>query len=104
MTDDDNQILIPDSFLALYSRPGSLKLTEPVARVRERYELCEDLAQMLTGQASAKLHELGLAEQDVLGKMLEGLVVEGSPVLPAEAAWVTRRLAELMGWEPLAPG
>ncbi len=102
MSDDDNQILIPDSFLALYSRPGSLKLLEPVAHVRERYEWCEDLAQMLTDQASAKLHELGVTERDVLGKMQEGLALEGSPVSPAEAIWVVHRLAELLGWEPLS--
>ena len=103
MTDDDNQILIPDSFLALYSRPGSLKLTEPVAHVRERYELCEDLAHMLTDKASEKLHELGVAEQDVLARMLQALLGETSPVQPMEATWVARRLAELLDWAPLPP-
>ncbi len=104
MNDDDNQILIPDSFLALYSRPGSLKLTEPAARVRERYELCEDLAQMLMEPAGSKLHERGMSEADVLGQMQAGLAVEGSPVQPPEAEWVVRRLAELLGWEALPPG
>ena len=96
---DDNQITVPDSFLALFTRPGGYRLTEPVVVVRERYELCEDLAQMLTEQASAKLHELGITEQDVLHKMLQGLTAPDSPVPPAQAEWVVRRLAELLGWE-----
>jgi len=97
--DDTHQLEVPPSFLALYTRPGGYKLTEPMAVVRERYELCEDLAQMLTAQAAARLHELGITEWDVLRKMEEGLAVEGSPVQPPEARWVVRRLAELMAWE-----
>ncbi len=98
---DDNQILVPDSFLALYAARGGLRLTEPLAEVRARYELCEDLAQMLTEQAQLKMFELGVAEHDVLAKMREGLMQEGSPVAPPEARWVVRRLAELLAWPPL---
>ena len=100
MNDDANQILVPDSFVALYTTPGRHRLTEPMSHVRERYELCEDLAQMLTEQAGLKLHELGVAEQDVLEKMLQGLTQETSPVQAPEARWVVRRLAELLNWEP----
>ena len=102
MNDDTNQIQVPDSFAALYAAPGGHRLTEPKAHVLERYELCEDLAQMLTDAASMKLHELGVTEQDVLDRMLQGLVLEGSPVQPTEARWVVRRLAELLHWEPPA--
>lgn len=97
--DDPNQIEIPSSFLQLYATPGGYKLTEPMAVVRERYELCEDLAQMLTEQASNKLFELGVTEGDVLAKMGLALAAEGSPVQPLEARWVIRRLAEVLGWE-----
>lgn len=95
---DDNQILVPDSFVALYTKPGSHRLTEPVAVVRARYELCEDLAQLLTDQASAQLHALGVTEQDVLERIHQGLAGTESPVSAAEAQWVVLRLAELLGW------
>ncbi len=99
MNDDANQVHVPESFMALFTRPGSYRLTESRSVVQERYELCEDMAQMLTEQASNHLHGLGITEQDVLGKMLLALRAEGSPVSPAEATWVVRRLAELLGWE-----
>jgi len=96
--DDANQIHIPESFLALFAAPVGYKLTEPIAYVRERYELCEDLAQMLTEQAAARQFELGESGEAVLVKMHEGLAGPGSPVQPAEAQWVIRRLAELLSW------
>jgi len=98
---DDNQILVPDSFLALYAARGGLRLTEPMAHVRERYELCEDLAQALTEQARLTQFQLGITESDVLEKMLQALLQEGSPVSPPQAQWVVRRLAELLDWPPL---
>lgn len=98
---DDNQILVPDSFLALYAARGGLRLTEPMANVRERYELCEDLAQALTEQARLTQFQLGITESDVLEKMLQALLQEGSPVSPPQAPWVVRRLAELLDWPPL---
>ncbi len=100
---DDNQILIPDSFLALYAARSGSRLTEPMAHVRERYELCEDLAQALTEQARLTQFQLGITEQDVLEKMLQALLQEGSPVLPPQAQWVVRRLAELLDWPTLSP-
>ncbi len=99
--DDANQILVPDSFLALYAARGGHRLTEPLAHVRERYELCEDLAQALTEQARLTQFQLGITEEDVLGKMRQALLAEGSPVPPQEGQWVVRRLAELLDWPPL---
>lgn len=96
--DDANQIQVPESFLALFAARGGYRLTEPMAHVRERYELCEDLAQMLTEQARLTQFQLGITEQDVLEKMLQALLQEGSPVTPREAHWVVRRLAELLDW------
>ena len=43
MTEDDNQIIVPPSFIALFS-DARQRLREPAAQVRQRYELCEDLA------------------------------------------------------------
>ena len=96
--DDANQIEVPPSFLALYATPSGLRLTEPISFVRERYELCEDLAQALTEQASAAQFRTGEEEGAVLRKMQAALAVEGSAVQPVEAQWVVRRLAELLGW------
>lgn len=96
--DDPNQIEVPPSFLALFATPSGLRLTEPIAFVRERYELCEDLAQALTEQAAAAQFRTGDAESVVLRKMQAALSVDGSAVEPREAQWVVRRLAELLGW------
>jgi hypothetical protein len=96
--DDANQIVVPPSFLELFTTPGGYKLTETMEYVRARYELCEDLAQMLTEQAAARQFELGVAGQQVLEKMHQGLAAPGSPVQPPEALWVIRRLAELLAW------
>jgi hypothetical protein len=97
--DDPNQIEVPPSFLALFTSPSGLRLTEPMATVRDRYELCEDLAQLLTEQASANLFKSGGTEHEVMQKMQLALTSDGSPVQPVEASWVVRRLAELLDWK-----
>ncbi len=96
--DDDNQIHVPESFVALYTAARGGRLTQPASHVRERYEFCEDLAQMLTEQASARQFESGASEQEVLRRMRDGLAGDRSAVTPAEAGWVVLRLAELLGW------
>ncbi|RZU00727.1 hypothetical protein [Rivibacter subsaxonicus] len=101
---DEYQIEIPPSFYALYS-DARRRLTAPMALVRERYEACEDLAQLLVDRADAKLFELGsVAHEDVLLRFHAGLCAPGSMVSAPEAEWVIRRLAELLGWAcpPLA--
>ena len=97
--DDFNQIQVPPSFLALFASPSGQRLLQPMATVRERYELCEDLAQMLTEQAATALFKSGGTEADVLAKMHAALAGDESPVEPTEAAWVVQRLAELLGWQ-----
>lgn len=101
--DDSHQVDVPPSFTQLFTAPGGYRLTEPMAVVRERYELCEDMAQMLTTQAPNTLHALGITEMDVLEKMGEALSAPGAPVQPPEARWVIRRLAELLNWEDPGP-
>lgn len=98
--DDENQILIPESFMALFGVPGRSKSSEPRAVVQERYELCEDMAQLLTQTASTMQFSLGITEADVLQRVRQGLEGEDSAFRPAEADWVTRRLAELLNWDP----
>ena len=95
---EDNQQALPPSFIALFVPPGRSKPTESRAHIAQRYELCEDLAQLLTEQATTKKWELGVTEADVLLRMHRGLVGEGAVVEAAEATWVVRRLAELLEW------
>ena len=95
---DDNQTFVPESFIALYQAPGTRKPTVSKAEMAQRYELCEDLAQMLTDTASALLHSLHITEADVLQRCQAGLQGEGAVVSLDESVWVVRRLAELMGW------
>lgn len=95
---DDYQIDIPPSFFALHT-DARRRLSEPLALVRQRYEICEDLANHLTEHAKALNHGSGVAEDEVLVRCHRGLRAEGAGVSPAEAEWIVRRLAELLGWE-----
>lgn len=94
---------IPPSFLRLYLAPGGHKLNASRTHVAARYDWCEDLAQMLTETAGRMHSDLGITEADVLLRCLQGLRAS-QPEAPdqaesdAEAVWVARRLAELMGW------
>ena len=98
---EDSQIIIPPSFIALFVPPGGMKPRASRQHIAERYEFCEDLAQMLTDTASTKLFQLGVTEGDVLDRIHRGLCVDGALVEPHEARWVITRLAELLGWPAL---
>jgi len=95
---DDSQLTIPRPFIELFIPEGRIKPTESRETIAARYELCEDMAQMLTEHASARLFELGITEAMVLDRVHRGLLVEGSVVAESEAGWVICRLAELLGW------
>ena len=99
---EGSQILVPQTFTALFIPAGKLRPTETSAFIEQRYELCEDFAQMLVDKAKARQWELGIAEADVLERMAQGL--SASEVFSAaESLWVLRRLAELLGWsDPFA--
>ncbi len=98
---DENQIVVPPSFIALFVEPGRIKPSAGRAEIAARYELCEDLASMLSEQALDKRWELGVTEHDVLERMLRGLGAEPAVVSEREAVWVVTRLAELLDWPPL---
>jgi len=98
MGDDGSQIIVPPSFVALFVPPGRIKPTAAREEIAARYEFCEDLAQMLTEHARTKHWELGVDEQDILQRMHQVLLGPDAPVSEAEAAWVVRRLAELLDW------
>lgn len=94
---DDYQIPIPASYHALHADArGRLQL--PLAEFRARYELCEDLAQQMVERAQAAHHDLGLAEDDVLARCQAGVAEPAVGLNERETAWVTLRLAELLGW------
>ena len=104
--DETSQIQPPPSFAELF-RTRSGKLSEPIATVVERYELCEDLACHLTEQAQTLYHSGNSSEEQVLLGMYAGLSETGSVVSAIEAGWITQRLAELLEWKapqlPRAP-
>ena len=95
---EDNQIFIPESFMTLFIQPGRYKPSASRAEVSNRYELCEDMANMLMETAQNMQFTLGITEQDVLIQCLIGLQAEGSVVTLPESQWVVHRLAELLNW------
>jgi hypothetical protein len=98
---DDSQLIIPDSFIELYLSRGRTRPNESRDIIAGRYDLCEDMAQMLTEHARTTLFELGINEQLVLDRMHRGLLADGSGVSKDEAGWIACRLAELLSWPRL---
>ena len=97
---DEYQIEIPQSFMALYVDPGRHKPNASREVVAARYELCEDMASMLTEHAADMSFRLDITEAEVLRRCLQGLKSDAAAVTAGEAQWVIRRLAELLGWTP----
>src|SRR5437867_11910894 len=97
--DDFNQIEVPPSFVALFTSPSGHRLLQPMAVVRERYELCEDVAQVLTEQASITLFKSGGTEREALEKIHGALASAEAPLQPAESDCVVKRLTELLDWQ-----
>lgn len=95
---DEFQIDIPPSFMALYVPPGKIKPTLGQRDLAGRYELCEDLANLLTEKAANLQFTLGITEDLVLLQCETGLLTSPAVVTPLEARWVVCRLAELLQW------
>ncbi len=95
---EENQTIVPASFAGLYVTRGRSRAQATRAEIAQRYEFCEDLAQMLTDEARTKLWELGVTESDVLERVQLGLLAQGAPLNDLEAGWVVCRLAELLDW------
>lgn len=97
----DSQIVVPDSFIQLFSRPGQPRPDALPEHIALRYEICDDMAAMLCDDAKDAQWRLGITEANVLDKMFDGLTSPASgpvPLTEPEARWVTCRLAELLGW------
>ena len=97
MQEHDNQILVPPSFMAVYTDTRG-RLRESADVVRARYELCEDMAQLLTEQAANLQFQLGITEDLALERCLQGLLATPDVLIESEARWVVCRLAELLNW------
>jgi len=94
---DEYQIHIPPSFEAVYADARG-RCSVSRSEFRERYELCEDMAQMLVDHSQAVHHDQGVSQDLVLERTQAGLGQPESGFNPAEAGWVVTRLAELLGW------
>lgn len=95
--DDNNQIHVPPSFMAVYTDARG-RLTEKADAVRTRYELCEDLAGHLVEQAQTLYHVQAPSETEILQRIHAGLCAAESGMPVPEATWITTRLAELLNW------
>jgi hypothetical protein len=95
---DENQTFVPESFSALYL-DGRKRLTITKAELAQRSEFCEDLAHLMTDHCSTVHFRDGIDEATVLERCRAGLRHAASGVSAKEACWVTRRTAELLGWE-----
>jgi hypothetical protein len=95
---EENQNFVPESFMMLYVKSGHYKPSLPRSELTQRYELCEDMANLLMDTVSTQQFQLGIAEEDALEKCWQGLIAEPSMVNPEEAFWVVCRLAELLSW------
>jgi hypothetical protein len=94
---DEYQIPIPPSFEAVHADArGRLGLSRQAFRAR--YDLCEDMAQLLVEPSQAIHHDQGVSEDVILQRTTAGLASEASGFSAAEATWVVIRLAELLGW------
>lgn len=96
----DNQIEIPQSFMAMYVKPGHCKPNASHEVILGRYERCEDMACMLTEHSQTMALKENFSRHEVLARCHQGLLTEASNFTAMESEWVIRRLAELLGWTP----
>jgi hypothetical protein len=101
MSHSSNQHFIPSSFSDLFKDPSRpyAKPSEPFEVILERYDLCEDMAQMLCQPSLNMMGSMNITETDVLDRTLQGLLINPEIVSPSEAKWVLQRLCELLNWK-----
>lgn len=93
---DENQVEVPQSFIALYSRNGRPFESRPA--IEERYDLCEDIATQTSEACHVLQFRDDLSEGDVLLRCRASLR-DGGTVTVAEADWIVVRVAELLQWK-----
>lgn len=96
-----NQQFIPSSFTDLFKDPTRpyAKPSEPFEVILERYDLCEDMAQMLYQPSLNMMGSMNITESDVLERTFKGLLVSQDLVSLREAQWIVQRLCELLEWD-----
>lgn len=95
----DNQIEPPPYFMATYVTPSRDRPNAPQAVILARYELCEDMASLVTEQVQTLAFKENFSGAEALRKCYQGLLAGEADFNPREAAWVVLRLAERVGWE-----
>ncbi len=97
----NNQQFIPNSFIDLFKDPlrPYAKASEPFEVILERYDLCEDMAQMLYQPALNMMGSMNITESDVIERTFKGLLVNQEIVKTQEAQWIVQRLCELLEWQ-----
>ncbi len=93
---DDSQIVVPPSFIAIYVVPGKIKPSISRDQLVQRYEFCEDFAQVLLEQAKTKQWELGISQDVVIERISQGLKDAQDQWSAQEATWIITRLVELL--------
>ena len=92
---DDQSRAVPESFIAVHAdERGRPRLR--LAELRERHELCDDLAQALVERVRELQHRLGVDEASVVARVAQGLSDPDAALQPGEADWVRTRLLELL--------
>lgn len=92
---DDQSRAVPESFIAVHADArGRPNLRQ--AELRERHELCDDLAQALVDRVRDLQHQLGVDEASVVARVVQGLADPAAGLMPGEADWVRTRLLELL--------
>jgi len=94
----DSQLMVPESFLALHCRNGRLVKLSP-SEVAQRYETCEDLANILALRARDAIQAAGATAQDVHNRCIDALAASPQTVDEREGQWIATRIAELLGQE-----
>jgi len=96
-----NQQFIPNSFTDLFKDPTRAysKASEPFEVILERYDLCEDMAQMLYQPSLNMMGSMNITESDVVERTLKGLLINPEIVNSAEAKWIVQRMCELLDWD-----
>ena len=84
--------------LVCQARASQAKPSATFAHVAQRYDTCEDLANLLTDHAHSQQFKQGGHTDEVLLQCMAGLLCDDSGVNAAEARWVVFRLAELLNW------
>jgi hypothetical protein len=95
-----HQIHLPSTFTDLYrdpTRPYAKPLL-PFEEICQRYDWCEDMAQILSEPSLNQMATLHITELDVIERTYRGLLSSPEVMSPKECRWVMQRLCELLNW------